>query len=405
MQTAVLGDVANFYAGASLPAGEDFVGQSGGYLLAKVSDMNLPGNERTLSRTRGWSAVAGAKSATAPAGSLVLPKRGGAIGTNKKRILERACILDPNLMAVEALPERLDKGYLYHWFQSFDLSSIVNGSTVPQLNKKDLAPLRLPLPPVDVQQRIAQVLDQVDALRDKRREAIARLGALVQATFVDMFGDARTNPMNWPTGPMAQVVDEFRYGTSVKSSAQGHPALRIPNVLSGTLDMSEIKKVPVSEAEFGRLRLVDGDLLFVRTNGNPEYVGRCAVFSAEDASAAGFDGSEFIYASYLIRARLRRDAVDPGYVREHLLSASGRAVLLSKSKTSAGQYNINIQGLGEVPLMMPPVGLQKEFARRIERVKMFQKTHETHLAALDALFVSVRHRAFRGELWADAAAV
>jgi hypothetical protein len=117
-----LGSVTDFYAGNSLPESEAFSGQAEGAFLMKVSDMNLPGNERMISMCRAWSSARGAKAATCPAGSVVLPKRGGAIGTKKKRITTRSTILDPNLMAITPKEGVLHIEYLFQWFLCFDLS-------------------------------------------------------------------------------------------------------------------------------------------------------------------------------------------------------------------------------------------------------------------------------------------
>ncbi|MGO1056955.1 restriction endonuclease subunit S [Crossiella sp. CA198] len=299
----------------------------------------------------------------------------------------------------------LHSGYLHHWMLTPEFTSLASKQQgrilLPKINAKELSALPVPVPDNGEQQRIARALHQVDVLRAKRREAIALLDNLARSIFLDMFGDPRTNPMDWPITPLGQVVAEFRYGTSEKSSEIGHPTLRIPNILGGTLDMSIIKNVPVSESEFHRLRLVDGDLLFVRTNGNPDYVGRCAVFSESTVLGAGFPSNGFIYASYLIRARLHRDVIDSVYVREYLLGTSGRAALKSKSKTSAGQFNINIHGLSDIRLPLPPIELQEKFAQRIKKLEEAKQTHSSHLLELDALFASVQYRAFRGELWPD----
>ncbi|MGW1260160.1 restriction endonuclease subunit S [Streptomyces sp. NPDC002513] len=303
-------------------------------------------------------------------------------------------------------PELISPLFLRRFLDSIvpELESKAKGVAQLNINSTILRALEIPVPPPEEQQRILRLLDQADMLRAKRREAIAFLGDLTQAIFCDMFGDPRTNLMKWPTNSLG-VAAEFRYGTSNKSESNGRPALRIPNVIGGALDLSEIKTVPVSEGEFDRLRLADGDLLFVRTNGNPDYVGRCAVFYGEGASAASnFRPDEFIYASYLIRARLSSECLHPIYMREYLLGPVGRAAMRAKSKTSAGQFNINIQGLGGVPVMFPPLELQERFAERVKRIERLKQVHEAHLAELDALFDSLQHRAFRGELWPEDAA-
>ena len=173
-----LESVTNFFAGNSLPEGVPYRGQGGGHFLMKVSDMTLRGNEQFIIRCQSWTAAAGARSATCPAGSVVVPKRGGAIGTNKKRITTRPTILDPNLMAITPQDSLLNLSYLYQWFMRFDLASISSGSSVPQLNKQDLAPLEIQIPPMELQQTFATRVQAVEALKATHRTALAELDAL-----------------------------------------------------------------------------------------------------------------------------------------------------------------------------------------------------------------------------------
>lgn len=166
LPTQPLGDVCRFYAGNSLPEGEPFAGQLDGVLHIKVGDMNLPGNELVVSTSREWS-VSGAGGIVAPAGAILIPKRGGAIATNKKRVLGRPCALDPNLMAIGPGPG-LSQELLFQWFKLFDLSTITSGSAVPQLNKGDLAPLRIVVPPLDQQDRFAAIAQRVTSIVNRQ---------------------------------------------------------------------------------------------------------------------------------------------------------------------------------------------------------------------------------------------
>ena len=171
-----LADVAEFHAGSSLPAGEEFIGQDGGYLNLKVSDLNKPENTTRIVSSKLWSTDRG-KGVMAPERATVFPKRGGAIGTNKKRLLDRAAVLDPNLMAVSAA-ERLHHLFLYRWFFTFDLVDITSGSTVPQLNKRDLSPLPIQIPPTHLQRRFAAIVESVEKQESCQRAHLAELDNL-----------------------------------------------------------------------------------------------------------------------------------------------------------------------------------------------------------------------------------
>ncbi len=288
----------------------------------------------------------------------------------------------------------VDLGYLCRVLENYDVSPFVTGTTRGKLTKGGAQSIPIPIPSLQVQRRIADILDRAEALRAKRRAALAQLDTLTQSIFLDLFGDGSL----LPKASLSGLTAEFRYGTSNKSASDGKPALRIPNVAGGRLNLSEIKTVPVDAAEFGRLRLFDGDLLFVRTNGNPDFVGRCAVFESSAVRGAGFDGDQFIFASYLIRARLKPGIVTPIFLREFLLGQQGRQLLRAGSKTSAGQFNINTETLGGLPIPTPPMKLQQTFAHRIAAVEKLKSAQRASLSELDALFASLQHRAFRGEL-------
>jgi type I restriction enzyme, S subunit len=157
-----LGNIADIKGGGSLPKGvdndlgEDYV------LLVKVGDMNQAGNERIIQVAREYLPASKAGRKVILPWAIIFPKRGGAIATNKKRMLGRSALIDPNLMALVAKPEKVIPEYLYYWTQTFDLTEISSGGIVPQLNRKDLAPLEVPLPDLKVQERIVSDLEQAE---------------------------------------------------------------------------------------------------------------------------------------------------------------------------------------------------------------------------------------------------
>jgi len=252
-----------------------------------------------------------------------------------------------------------------------------------------LEALRIPLPSIEEQRRIAAVLDQADALRAKRRQVLARLDDLAQSILRVTLASLDAGSV-----PLREWVVDFRYGTSNSSGSTGEPTLRIPNVIGGGLDFNDLKTVRVSAAEFGRLALEDGDLLFVRSNGNPNNVGRCALFDVKGVASTRHDPRRFIYASYLIRARLDNRQAEPIYLREFLLGPDGRRQLLERAKTSAGQYNINIDGLSSVEVPALPLSAQRHFAQQVEQVGSIAKYSRESLRKLDALFRAIQVRAF-----------
>lgn len=322
----------------------------------------------------------------------------------------------PNLNAVAVVPAELDgqvastgfcvlrakrsvlPEFLFYYTQSKrfvdGLCKLVAGAMYPAVTDSQVLDQSFVLPCLKEQRRIVDLLARAEGIVRLRREAQQKAAELIPAIFIDMFGDPATNPNGWPVVSMGELVREFRYGTSQKSGPVGVPVLRIPNVVDGAIDLREVKLVSLAKAEHERLRLVDGDLLFVRTNGNPDFVGRCSVYESEVLSTAGFDGAECVYASYLIRARLAGARVSPSYMQAFLSSRRGRQLLRERAKTSAGQFNLNIDGLGSLPVPVPSRVLQDAFCRQARGVYAILKQQAEALNKAQASFDALLARAF-----------
>lgn len=150
----------------------------------KVSDMNLPGNELEFTHVNLSRRVESslAKRKAIPPETVTFPKRGAAIATNKKRLTTAWTILDPNIIGVRPKPG-LDHRYLFQWFQQFDLRTITEPGPTPQLNKKNLTPLKLPVPPTEAEQRsIAAALATIDRKLAHHQRKRTALDDLFQST-------------------------------------------------------------------------------------------------------------------------------------------------------------------------------------------------------------------------------
>ncbi len=275
-------------------------------------------------------------------------------------------------------------------------SALIRGQTRSRISMGRLKSLAVPLPPLAEQKRIAVILDAADALRAKRRESLAQLDTLLQSTFLDMFGDPVTNPMRWEVLTGKDVFEDLTYGTSTKSvdapCPGAVPVLRIPNVIGGQLRWSNLKFTNATERELVKLELLRDDLLFVRTNGNPDYIGRCARFDSAPSGTCLFD-------SYLIRGRIRPSVdIEAEYLKHHIEFPSYRHEVRREARTTAGNFNLSTSGIRKFQFTRPPLDLQHRFAFIVESVEQQKASQRAHLAELDTLFGSLQSRAFRGDL-------
>ena len=189
---ATVGEVATL-AGGQTPKGlDDRCHEVGDIPFFRVGDMNRPENLDVMTGGANWltaDAARGLGIHVRPVGTIVFPKRGGAIATNKKRVLGRPAAYDMNTMGV--IPANVNPQFLRAWFESLDLGSIADGSNIPQINNKDVQPLRLPLPPADIQASIVSRVEDAISLNkhasDTVRVESKHADALKQSILVAAF--------------------------------------------------------------------------------------------------------------------------------------------------------------------------------------------------------------------------
>lgn len=286
------------------------------------------------------------------------------------------------------------KDWLFYLLQSIvsDIERLSKKSIISNISVRDLKKINVKVPSVDKQKEIAEVLNKASEVKTKRQQQIEALSALKQSIFFDMFGDPLANDENWGIIKLGEIAEKINYGLNTKAteSNDGLPILRIPNIKSTKIDLFDLKNVQVSSAEYNKTKLLYGDLLFVRSNGNPDYIGRCAMFDLVD---------EYVYASYLIRVRvIAESSVKPEFL-EHLFSfQSYKRYIAQQSRTTAGNYNINTKSLKQLKIITPSIELQDSFLKKINKIEKQEKILYKSMEQISILFDSLLHKAFNGEL-------
>lgn len=213
-QTVKLSRVCTIESGAGFPLEhQGLIDQQ--YPFFKVGDMNTHGNEiemRVYKHSISDDTRKMLRAKEFGAGTIIFPKIGAAIATNKKRRLVRPSCVDNNVMALVPAKE-LDSDYLFYLLRATDLSSFANTGNPPSIRKSTIEAWKIPLPPLEEQRRIAGILARADRLRQMRRYALQLSDGYLQAVFLRMFGDPVTNPMGWPIKQAEKVLSRTRTGT------------------------------------------------------------------------------------------------------------------------------------------------------------------------------------------------
>jgi type I restriction enzyme S subunit len=257
--------------------------------------------------------------------------------------------------------------------------------------------LQIPLPPLAEQKRIAAILDAADALRTKRRESLAQLDALLQSTFLTLFGDPVTNPMGWPRITLGELAREkpnngiFRKNPEyVQEGKSGLPVVWVEELFRGSsINTEESRRVIPVGTEIQKYGLKYGDVLFCRSSLKLDGIAFNNVYMGND--------DEALFECHVIRISPNLTKVSPIYLNTLLRSHQMRAIAKSKSKT-ATMTTIDQKGLCSIEIPVPPLKLQQAFDNQFASAEKLKTLQRAHLAELDSLFAVLQHRAFRGEL-------
>jgi type I restriction enzyme S subunit len=311
-----------------------------------------------------------------PAGHVIIPTR---MALGKAAINSIDLAINQDLRAlIPKVP--IDSRYLLHSMIGLagEIERYGSGATVKGITQENLGKLQIPLPPLDEQKRIAAILDAADALRAKRRQSIAQLDALIQSTFLDLFGDPVTNPMGWEVKPLEELCS-FLSGYAWKASAfnsdqKGNPVIRIQNVGTQSTDFIFTTENPIDRFWIKRgdlLLSLSGSFRLAAWNGPPALLNQRIVKLTPQKSLS----------VSCFQAALSRQL--------GAIESMGRHALVN---------NVALSDLKQVRLILPPLPLQQKFAAIVESVERQKAAQRAHLAELDTLFASLQHRAFRGEL-------
>ncbi|MDB9426874.1 restriction endonuclease subunit S [Microcystis aeruginosa CS-564/01] len=391
----LLEEIAEIKSGVGFPISMQGC-ESGDFPFAKVGDISnrARSGEQFISDAPNWvknEDLSTLKFTPFPTGTIVFAKIGEAIRQNFRAVSTRPMLFDNNVMGVIPQEERVDTTYLYFYLRTLDFYHLAGKTTVPAIRKSTIEKLKIPLPPLEEQRRIAAILDKADGVRRKRKEAIRLTEELLKSTFLEMFGDPVTNPKGWEICPMKKIVIETQYGTAEKSQEVmgGLPILRMNNITySGEIDLNSLKWCQIPLKDEDKFTVKRGDLLFNRTN-SPELVGKTAVWRSDD---------KFAYAGYLIRVRFDKSKANSEYVSAFLNSAYGKRYLLEKAKPSINMSNFSASEFLKIPILLPDIETQHRFDEFVSSTRRMSQRLGNGLADYNNLFNSLLQRAFRGEL-------
>jgi type I restriction enzyme S subunit len=280
----------------------------------------------------------------------------------------------------------VDIDYLCRVLENYDVRPWVTGTTRGKLTKAGASDIEIPLPPLPEQRRIAAILDKADALRAKRREAIAKLDQLLQSVFLDMFGDPVTNP-KVDVVPLASICTRITDGThqSPKWSDEGVPFLFQSNVKPGEIVFDTKRHISLADQQAltARCPIEYGDVLYtiVGSYGNAAMVRTRAPFCFQ-RHIAHLKPTKSLLPEFL----------------EVMLNQAAVKQQADERATGIAQKTLILKELREIRVLKPSMELQKLFRQRSGSLAIARTFGVLHQAAIDELFASLQQQAFAGQL-------
>lgn len=252
--------------------------------------------------------------------------------------------------------------YLYYFMEGYveELRKLSIGGVIKYIKLGNLTEALIELPKIEDQRAIVDILNKSKRILSYHQQQLQKLDELVKARFVEMFGDPVTNPMDWPTKPLLEMGYckngmNFHTGDSgIEMHCLGVGDFKDYSVIDGT---DYLPTISLNEAPPEESMLQDGDLVFVRSNGNKALVGRCLLVYPHNTPTT--------YSGFCIRYRLTSAEVNIAYLLRVLKTDSMRKKMAGRG---ANIQNLNQQILAALNIPTPPLELQEWFTAFIERI-------------------------------------
>lgn len=234
-------------------------------------------------------------------------------------------------------------------FKKLMISQVTGiGGSLTRAQPKCVSEYPVPVLIRDKQEKIVSILNKCKYIIDLKKNELLMLDELLQARFVELFGDPIKNPKMWEVVSIGEIVTEVRYGTSKAAVSGGkYPYLRMNNLtVDGQLDLTDLKYIDISDDEIEKCIVRKGDVLFNRTN-SMELVGKTAVFDLSE---------DMVIAGYIIRIRLNGRLL-PDVFSQYMNLKAIKDILRGMAKGAVNQANINAQELQKIKIYVPKMEL------------------------------------------------
>jgi type I restriction enzyme S subunit len=304
------------------------------------------------------------------------------------------CCIGRGLCAIRGKKHKIDQVYLFYYLRLIEskLSALGQGSTFAAIGRRDLEGIEVPHPTaLDLQRRIASILQKAHTLRGKRDQANQLTNKIIQSVLLKMFGDPAENPNDWPVRKLEELTERITKGESPKWQGfdyvtDGPLFVRSEDINWGFLDLTRAARIPKEfhrKLERSQLRAKD-----VLINITGVSIGRAAEVPGNIGEAnvsqnvAVITPSEGLDSTYLV----------------HFLTCNSVQDMIERDKRGVARDAISLGDLRRLAVLCPPRNLQAKFASIVRKLQRMIDSQLQSTQEINELFHSLMQKAFRGEL-------
>lgn len=383
-----LKDICTIQIGKTPSRHENDYWRDGTHAWLSIADMN---QGRYLNNTKECITDLGVKASNIkliPKNTLVLSYK---LSIGKVGITQKPMYTNEAIASLTELDSQVDINYLYWALQHIDLLENADRAAMGKtLNKAKLSEVKIPLPPLAEQRRIASILDQADDLRQKRQQAIEKLDQLLQATFIDMFGDPVSNPKGWEKKKIKQVLTKLTDGThhSPPAMDEGIPYITAKHIKEGFIDFySKPTFVSIEDhkAIYSRCDPKQGDVLYIKDG------------ATTGIASINYFNFEFSLLSSVALLRPDSNLITNDYLESWLNHKTVKQNIL-QNMGGAAIKRLTLAKIKDLDILVPNLENQNIFSKVKRQIYNQRQILERSLSIHDDLFQSLQNQAFSGTL-------
>jgi len=314
--------------------------------------------------------------------TLAITCRGATCGS--VHITEPKSYINGNAMALDNISDKINIKFLFYYFLQRGFNDVISGSAQPQITGEGLSKIQIPLPPLPIQKRIAEILDAADALRRKDQELLQKYDELAQAIFIDMFGDPVKNEKGWGT---------FKFQTlgTLDRGVSKHRPRNAPELLGGDYPLIQTGDVANSGGIITKYRSTYSEIGLKQSKMWPK--GTLCITIAANIAKTGILNFDACFPDSIVGFKPNSKVSNSVYIQYWI---GFLQKILEDNAPESAQKNINLEILRGLDVISPPIELQNEFEIKIHLLNKIKTNSSNNID--ESLFQTLLQKAFKGEL-------